>query len=409
MATLRPFRAVRPTPECAERVASVPYDVVGTSEAAALAAGNPFSFLRVIRPEIQLPPGADPHSDEAYAEAARSLGRLLTEGAMLRDPRPALYLYRQTMGSHQQIGVVGCCSVDEYDRDLIKKHEKTRPDKEEDRMRHILAINAQPGPVFLTYRDDARINALVRSFVEREDPLYDFVAEDGVGHTVWRVLQTDELTAAFATVPALYVADGHHRSASASRARAHRHHSTPNPTGQEEFNFFLSVLFPASQLQILPYNRVVHDLNGSTAEQLLTDLGYVLDVRAGAEPTPPGPGHFSMYLAGQWYDIAAPQEAIDDPDPVQSLDASILQGLILGPHLGIDDPRTSSRIDFVGGIRGTDELVRRVEERGDGVAFSLHAVTIEQLIAVSDAGLVLPPKSTWFEPKLRSGLFVHEI
>jgi uncharacterized protein (DUF1015 family) len=387
----------------------VPYDVVGTAEAAALAEGNPYSFLRVTRPEIQLPAGSDPHSEQAYLEAARALGRLITDGALIRDPRPAFYIYRQIMGQHQQVGVVGCCAVDEYDNDLIKKHEKTRPDKEEDRMRHILALNAQPGPVFLTYRDDAQINILVQRILAKEEPLYDFVASDGVAHTVWRVLATDDLANAFASIPALYVADGHHRSASASRARAYRHHASPNPTGQEEFNFFLSVLFPASQLRILPYNRVVHDLNGSTPEELLQSMSYVMEVSENGGPVPPGPGHFSMYLGGRWFDLVAPPELVDDPDPVESLDASILQGLVLAPLLGIEDPRTATGIDFVGGIRGAQELERLVDARGEGVAFSLHPVHIDQLLAVSDAGRVLPPKSTWFEPKLRSGLFVHEI
>ena len=408
MAKLRPFRAIRPTPDSANQVASVPYDVVGTAEAASLARDNPLSFLRVIRPEIALPDDTDPHSDLAYSTASQALETLLEDGALIRDSESAVYLYRQTMGEHQQIGVVGCCSVAEYDNNLIKKHERTRPDKEEDRTRHIMALGAQPGPVFLTYRDDPSINRLVRRIVSSETPLYDFLAEDGIGHTVWRVTESTELIDAFSRVPALYVADGHHRSASASRASQQRRRENPTTSNEEEHNFFLSVLFSAKELQILPYNRVIHDLNGSTPEEFLDRLNNVFEVTTNASPNPGAAGHFSMYLAGKWYGLETPGYLTDDPDPVECLDAAILQGFVLGPLLGIQDPRTATRIDFVGGIRGTDELAERVDTNG-GVAFSLYPLAIEQLLAVSDADRVLPPKSTWFEPKLRSGLFVHEI
>lgn len=404
MATLRPFRAVRPRPELAADVASVPYDVVDTAEARALAAGNPVSFLHVIRPEIDLPEGTDPHADEVYAQGAAAYRRLLDDGVLRRDERPSLFVYRQVMGEHAQLGVMGCCAVDEYDDDRIKKHEKTRPDKEDDRVRHLLAQQAHAEPVFLAHRDDEAIDAAVARVVAGE-PLYDFTAADGVRHTVWR---TDEpaaaaLERAFAAVPALYVADGHHRCAAASRARA----AVRSEGNAGEADHFLAVVFPAGQLQILPYHRVVHDLNGMTADELLARLRGVVTVCPGA-PIPSGRGRFATYLDGRWHEVEAPPALLADPDPVAGLDAAILQSLVLGPLLGIDDPRTSERIEFVGGIRGPEELVRRVERRGGGVAFALHPVSMDQLMAVADAGRVLPPKSTWFEPKLRSGLAVHE-
>jgi uncharacterized protein (DUF1015 family) len=407
MATLRAFRAVRPAPELAARVASVPYDVVDTAEARKLAEGNDASFLHVIRPEIDLPPGTPEHGDEEYRQAAKALRELLARGVLVRDEEPALYLYRQTWGAHSQVGIFGCAGVDDYDCDRIKKHEKTRPDKEDDRTRHILTLSAHDEPVFLAYAGSAELETLVAAGTSGA-PLYDFVAPDGVGHTVWRAPDPERLVAAMAKIPALYVADGHHRSAAASRARAARREQNPAHTGGEEYNFFLAVVFAAEELKILPYNRVVHDLAGQTAEAFVARLREVMAVREGGGPTPSGRGRFAMYLGGRWYEVDAPESALADPDPVASLDAAILQSLVLAPLLGIDDPRTSRRIDFVGGIRGSDELVRRVEARGSGVAFALHPVSMAQLIAVSDAGMVLPPKSTWFEPKLRSGLAVHE-
>lgn len=408
MATVEPFRAVRPSPELASRVASVPYDVVDTAEARQLASGNPWSFLHVIRPEIDLPEGTDPHAEGVYTQGATAYRRLLGEGALFRDERPALFVYRQVMGDHAQTGVLGCCAVDEYDEDRIKKHEKTRPDKEDDRVRHLLALSAHSEPVFLAYRDEAAIAAQVEA-IAAASPLYDFVAADGVRHVVWQANETAgrALSAAFATVPALYVADGHHRSAAASRARAAVRAERRDATAAAEADRFLAVVFPAGELQILPYHRVIHDLAGMTPGELLGRLRAVATVRPGG-PVPPGRGRFSMYLAGAWHELAAPPELLADPDPVSSLDAAILQSLVFGPLLGIDDPRTSERIEFVGGIRGPDELVRRVERRGGGVAFALHPVSMAELMAVADAGRVLPPKSTWFEPKLRSGLAIHE-
>ena len=408
MATVRPFRATRPRPDAAGRVASVPYDIVDTSEARSLAAGNEDSFLHVVRPEIDLPEGQDLYAPIVYEAAASSFRRLVADDVLRRDPDPALYLYRQTMGKHSQIGVVACCSVDEYDDDTIKKHEKTRPDKEDDRTRHALAIGAHVGPVFLTYRGQASIDALVAEHESAHEPIYDVAAEDGVRHTVWRVAEADPLAAGFASVPALYVADGHHRSKCASRVRETCRDANPGHDGTEPYNAFLAVLFPADQLRILPYNRVVHDLGGRSRDQFLERLAAVMRVAEGADPTPARRGTFSMYLDGRWYSLRAPQELTDHPDPVASLDASILQTQILEPLLGIEDPRTAKRIDFVGGIRGTDELERRVAARPGSVAFSLYPVSVEQLLDVSDAGLLMPPKSTWFEPKLRSGLLTHE-
>ena len=414
MATVRPFRAVRPaTADLAVRVASVPYDVVDTAEARQLAAGNPISFLHVIRPEIDLPEGTDPHTEEVYAQGAKAYRQLVADGVLARDDEPALFVYRQIMNGHAQLGVMGCASVDEYDDDTIKKHEKTRPDKEDDRVRHLLSLPAHSEPVFLAYRDEAAIDTVVARIAAGE-PLYDFTAVDGVQHTVWRAddAAARELETAFANVPALYVADGHHRCAAASRARAAVRRACANQAGHDvarvEADNFLAVVFPAGQLQILPYHRVVHDLHGMNADELLARLREVMTVSAGG-PVPSGRGRFSMYLAGAWHELAAAESAIADPDPVASLDAAILQSLVLAPLLGIDDPRTSQRIEFVGGIRGPQELVRRVEKRGNGVAFALHPVSMEQLMAVADAGRVLPPKSTWFEPKLRSGLAIHEM
>ena len=407
MATLRRFRAVRPSRELAPRVASVPYDVVDTAEARQLADGNPLSFLHVIRPEIDLPEETDPHAAEVYAQGAAAYRKLLTDGVLARDATAALFVYRQVMGNHAQLGVMGCASVDEYDDDHIKKHEKTRPDKEDDRVRHLLSLSAHSEPVFLAHRDEPAVDALVAR-VAAGDPLADFVAADGVRHTVWQADEdtTAKLEAAFAGVPALYVADGHHRCAAASRARSAVRMGAARALAGDA-DHFLAVVFPAGQLQILPYHRVVQDLHGMTAAQLLARLGEVMTVAPGG-PVPAGRGRFSMYLDGAWHELTAPAAALAGADPVASLDAAILQTLVLAPLLGIDDPRTSQRIEFVGGIRGPEELVRRVQRRGGGVAFALHPVSMDQLMAVADAGRVLPPKSTWFEPKLRSGLAVHE-
>ena len=411
MAAIHPFRALRPPRDKVQEVAAVPYDVVNTEEARALAEGNPFSFLHVSRPEIDMPAGQDLYADETYAKAAENFQKLIRDCPLEIETEPSLYLYRLTMGEHVQTGVAACVSVDEYDQDLIRKHEKTRPDKENDRTRHLLELRAQTGPVFLTYRSDRRIDALVEAETKGE-PLYDFEAEDGVRHTVWRAPAPEQLARAFGEVPLLYIADGHHRAASASRARAALREENPNHTGEEEYNRFLAVVFPADQMQILPYNRVVRDLNGRSEEDFLLALRERFDVTEDANPRGPGKrGHFHMYLGGgRWYGLTPTGSSTKaSDDPVSSLDVSVLQDNLLDPLLGIKDVRTDKRIDFVGGIRGTEELVRLVDEGRAAVAFALYPTSIEDLLSVSDRGRLMPPKSTWFEPKLRDGILIHTI
>jgi uncharacterized protein (DUF1015 family) len=405
---LHPFRALRPRPEVADQVAAVPYDVVNRAEAAALARGNPRSFLHVGRSDIDLPDDVDPYDPRIYLKAREALDQLVLDGTLLRDEEPGLYLYRQTMDGRDQVGVVGCVHVEDYERDLIRKHEKTRPDKEDDRTRHVLALNANAEPVFLTYRRRNEIDALVARELARP-PLYDFTAPDGVRHTVWRVAGSGELARAFDPVAHAYVADGHHRSASAWRAGKELRSKNARHRGDEEYNWFLAVLFPSEQLRILPYNRVVRDLNGLTPAQVLERLRAVGRVTETTNPEPDRAGTFGVYLAGRWYRLELDPAGIDRSDPIASLDVALLQDRVLGPILGIGDPRTDQRIDFVGGIRGCAELARRVESGEMAIGFALYPTSLEQLMAVSDAGQVMPPKSTWFEPKLRSGLFVHEL
>jgi uncharacterized protein (DUF1015 family) len=406
-----PFRALRPPVERVTEVAAVPYDVVNTEEARRLAASNAVSFLHVSRPEIDLPEGTDIYSDEVYAKAKENFEKLRRECPLEEDGEPALYLYRLVMGEHTQVGVAAVFSVDEYDNDLIRKHERTRPDKENDRTRHILELRAQTGPVFLTYRADRRIDALVEAET-KATPLYDFTAEDGVRHTVWRATAAEQLARCFAEVPLLYIADGHHRAASASRARATLKQENPNHTGDEEYNRFLAVVFPEEQMQILPYHRVVKDLNGRTPEEFLDAVRGRFQITEDANPKGPGkPGHWHMYLAGKWYGLTLRDDAARtlSDDPTMTLDVSLLQNNLLDPLLGVRDPRTDKRIDFVGGIRGTQELERLVDEGRAAVAFALHSTSIEDLLRVSDAGGVMPPKSTWFEPKLRDAILIHTI
>ncbi|MBC7933112.1 MAG: DUF1015 domain-containing protein [Rubrivivax sp.] len=412
MAAIYPFRALRPPTYKVSQVASVPYDVVNTEEARAIAAPNPLSFLHVTRPEIDMPAGTDIYSDAVYAKAALNLRRLESEGHLEHDAEPALYLYQLVMGEHKQTGLFACFSVDEYDNDLIRKHEKTRPDKENDRTRHVVETRAQTGVVFLTYRPDRRIDALVEAET-KEGPLYDFTAEDGVRHTVWRARMTQQLARCFTEVPALYIADGHHRAASASRARATLREQNPNHTGEEEYNRFVAVAFPADQMKILPYHRVVRDLNGRTPEEFMDDVRGRFEVTEDAKPSGPGKaGHWHMYTGGRWYGLMLKRDIADTmrlDDPTSTLDVSLLQDNLLAPVLGISDPRTDKRIDFVGGIRGTQELQRLVDEGRASVAFALYPTSIEDLLSVSDAGGVMPPKSTWFEPKLRDGILIHTI
>jgi uncharacterized protein (DUF1015 family) len=402
MATLSPFRALRPPAAIAARVASPPYDVVSTKEARQLAAGNADSFLRVSRPEIDLPEGTDEHSDGVYEKGAENLAELERRGVLVPDPEPRLYVYAQRMGEHRQVGLVACASVDEYDRDVIKKHEKTRADKEEDRVRHIDTLSAHDEPVFLTYRAVPEIDALVAD-VMAAVPEYDLRTPDLVEHRLWLVPPAlgARLEGLFRDVPALYVADGHHRSAAASRVHAARR-GTPGEHGA-----FLAVVFPHDQMQILAYNRLLKDSQRRSPGQLLAALGEVMDVAPASDPKPPHPLAFGVYAGGRWYHAQVRPGTFDAQDPVASLDCSIAQDQILAPLFGITDPRTSRNVDFVGGIRGAGELERRVNEEGWSMALHLYPTRIEQLISVSDAGQLMPPKSTWFEPKLRSGLFVH--
>jgi uncharacterized protein (DUF1015 family) len=405
---LNPFRAVRPRPDLAAQVAAVPYDVVNRAEAAELARGNPHSFLHVGRSDIDLPQDVDPYDARIYSRAREALDDLLARGTLLRDPERRLFLYRQVMDGRAQTGVVGCVHVDDYERDVIRKHEKTRPDKEDDRTRHVLTLNANAEPVFLTYRGRAEIDRLVEKATIAK-PLYDFTAPDGVGHTVWSPPDGESLIRAFSPVSHAYVADGHHRSASAWRAGKELKAKNSSHRGDEEYNWFLAVLFPSDQLRILPYNRVVRDLAGQTAEQVLERLRGLGSLSPATDPVPERSGVFCVFLDGRWHRLELSAAGIDRADPIASLDVSLLQDRVLSPILGIGDPRTDKRIDFVGGIRGTAALERRVRSGEMVIAFSLHPTTLDQLMAVSDAGHVMPPKSTWFEPKLRSGLFVHEL
>lgn len=405
---LHPFRALRPAPEHAERVASVPYDVVSRSEAAALAEGNPQSFLHVGRSDIDLPADVDPYDARIYATARQALDRFQAEGTLVREAEPSLYLYRQIMDGRAQTGIVGCVHIDDYERDVIRKHEKTRQDKEDDRTRHVLTLRANAEPVFLTYRARHDIGTLTAPELERA-PLYDFTAPDGVRHTVWRIADPSRLVDAFRHVPIAYVADGHHRSASAWRAGRELRSAPPQHRGDGEYNWFLAVLFPSDELRILPYNRVVRDLAGMEPAQVLARLTRVGRVEVTDDPVPHRAGTFCFFLMNAWYRLELDEATIDRADPIGSLDVSLLQDRVLGPILGIGDPRTDKRIDFVGGIRGPAELERRVRSGEMAIAFSLYPTTLDQLMAVADAGQVMPPKSTWFEPKLRSGLFVHTL
>lgn len=402
---IRAFQGLRPQPDQAAQVASLPYDVVNTDEARTLADGNPLSFLHVVRAEIDLPEGTDLYSAPVYAKARENLDQLVANGGLVRESTPCMYIYEQEMDGHVQRGLVSVCHIEDYKRNLIKKHEKTRPTKEDDRTTLNKTLSAHPGPVFLTYKDDPAVDRLVAD-ATAGDPFFSFTASDGVRHTVWRVEDGGDFAEAFAMIPATYVADGHHRSASAARVGAERRTANPNHTGEEDYNWFLAVNFPASQLKVLPYNRLVYDLTEHSAESFLAAIREVADITEDADPSPQRIGDVSMYFQGKWYGLTFPAT---DPaaDPISRLDVSKLQDKILDPILAIGDPRTSERIEFIGGIRGTKELEKRVDQ-GDGpVAFSMFPVTVQQLMDIADADAIMPPKSTWFEPKLRSGLFVH--
>ena len=395
---IRPFAAVRPMPARVAEVAAVPYDVVDTAEARALAAGNPYSFLHVSRPEIDLPDGTDCSSPEAYAQARKALDALVAGGTLVQDQEPKFYAYRQTMGSHSQTGIVATFDTKDYLAGVLKQHEKTRKDKEDDRTRHIETLSAHTGPAFLTYRDDPAIDLIVADACRRE-PLYDFVAPDGIGHTVWEIAAAsscaaDELVELFSRIPTAYIADGHHRSAAASRYARER--------GFEgESRWFMAVIFPASQLKVLAYNRLVKDLNGLSPREFMSRVSENFAVGGN------GGRSCRMYFDGRWVDLSWDLPA--DADAVGSLDVSYLQDRLLAPVLGVGDPRTDPRISFMGGIRGDAELAAKVDSGENAVAFAMNPVTVEEMMAIADAGAIMPPKSTWFEPKLRSGLFVHKV
>ncbi|MBD3235592.1 MAG: DUF1015 family protein [Candidatus Eisenbacteria bacterium] len=410
MAQIQPFRAWRPRPELAPQVASPPYDVLSSEEARQQARGDELTFLHVVKPEIDLPPNTPPHDPRIYAKGAENLQRLCQQGALVREETPALYVYQQRMGEHVQAGLVAGASIDEYEGGAIKKHEHTRPDKEDDRARHIDALGANTGPVFLTYRATAEIDRRVDE-IRSTAPTYDFTSPDEIQHTLWVVRepsQIDALREAFAGVPHLYVADGHHRSAAATRVRAARRDANPDHRGDEPYNFFLAVIFPHDQMKILPYNRVVHDLGGLSNEAFRQKVDERFTLAPTSQPAPDRPHCFGLYLAGRWERLTARPGTFLEAHPVASLDAAILQNNLLAPVLGIEDPRRDKRIDFVGGIRGTGELERRCQS-GSAAAFALYPTRIEQLMQVADAGEVMPPKSTWFEPKLRSGLIVRSL
>ena len=399
-----PFPALYLLGSLASEVTAVPYDVVDVAEARALADGKPRSFLRVSRPEIEMPEGTDAHADGVYARAAENFARLQREKALLRDERESLYIYRIVKGDHVQTGVVGCCQAEEYESGIIKRHEKTRADKETDRTRHILAVRGHTGPVFLTYADAPAIDRLVEAVVQ-EPPLVTAMGEDGSRHSAWRVAESAALVKAFAAVPVSYIADGHHRAAAAGRVAWQMRQENSWHKGNEPYNRFLAVLFPATQLKILPYNRCVKDLNGLTPAQFLEGVRGVFRVTEGAVPNPAGARQASMYLGGRWYGLG--WDAPVGADPVTGLDVSVLQDRLLAPILGIDDPRTNARIEFMGGIRGAAALATRVDSGAVAVAFSMYPVTVAEMMAIADAGQIMPPKSTWFEPKLRDGLLVH--
>ncbi|MCK5032381.1 MAG: DUF1015 domain-containing protein [Calditrichia bacterium] len=414
MSVIKPFKGLRPTKQYAEKVASHPYDVINSEEAREIAKGNPFSFLHVNKPEIDLPAGTDLHSEAVYEQGAKNLKKIIDDGIIVQDEKPCFYIYKQVMGSHEQIGLVAGASVEEYDNDLIKKHELTRIDKENDRVNHLLSLNAQVGPVFLTYAAKDYIDAIIAELVKNK-PEYDFVSDDGIKHIFWVV--SDEkyisnIQQEFAQIDYLYVADGHHRSAAASRACQELKSKNPNHSGEEEYNYFLTVIFPHNQMYIMDYNRVVKDLSGLSKQEFLDKISSKFLVRefSATDSYKPAVKHdFGMYLDGIWYKLSAIPGTWNEAEPTERLDVSILFDNLLEPILGIGNPRTDKRIDFVGGIRGMQELEKRVNSGEMTVSFSLFPTSIEDLMAIADAGKTMPPKSTWFEPKLRSGLVIHQL
>jgi uncharacterized protein (DUF1015 family) len=407
MAVIRPFRALRPRPERAAKVASVPYDVVTTEEARALAEGNPLSFLHVIRPEIDFEPGTDPHEDPVYEKAAENLRVLMADGVLIQEEEPSLYVYRLREGGHEQIGLAACFAVEEYENGRIRKHEYTRRDKEDDRLRHMLTLSAHPGPVLLTYRGVAACDALIEREAEGK-ALYDFTAPDGVQHTLWHTARTEPIVRAFEAVPLLYIADGHHRAAGAARVKESMLQKNPGAGEDEEFRFFLAVVFPSDRMRILPYNRYVTDLGGMSESAFLGAVRGRFEMTEGSDPEPGEKGIFGMYLGGTWYALRLKsRSSLDGKDPVSVLDLNVFAQNLFEPVLGIVDQKKDERIDFVGGADSIEKIEQRVDRDG-GVGFTFFPVSVEELLAVADAGMIMPPKSTWFSPKLRSGLLVHQ-
>lgn len=411
MSDIQPFPGLRPRPDLVHLVASPPYDVLNSEEAREMAKGNPHSFLHVTKAEIDLPPDADPHKEEVYQKGAENFKKMIEEGVLIRDEKPCFYIYQLTMGDHSQRGLVVGASVDEYVRGVIKKHELTRREKEDDRARHVEVLGANAGPVLFTYRAQEGILNLINHLCARDEPVYHFKAVDGVGHTLWRVDQDGEIhqiQQAFLGVEALYVADGHHRTASAYRVRDILKAKNPGHMGKEPYNHFMAVLFPDEELRIMGYHRVIKDLHGHSVEAFIEKVQEKFTLAPTDQPEPSEARQFTMYLEGKWYRLEAKEGTFSSDDPVKSLDVSILQDNLLGPLLAIDDPRTSSRIDFVGGIRGTKELERRCS-KDMKVAFALYPVSVDQLMTIADRGAIMPPKSTWFEPKLRSGMVIRTL
>ena len=415
MSIMKPFKAVRPVPALAEKVAALPYDVMNSDEARQMVVGNPYSFLHVDKAEIDLDPAIDLYDTRVYEKARDNLQKMIADGVFMQDEKACFYIYKQVMDGRAQIGIVGCASVDDYRNNVIRKHELTRADKEQDRINHVDYCDANTGPIFLTYRAKAELSALVEKVMVENAPVYDFVSEDGVGHTVWVVEDEQTVFAIeqqFSGIDNLYIADGHHRSASAVRVGGMRREQKPEYDGSEEFNFFLSVVFPDEHLYIMDYNRIVKDLNGRTKEEFLAEVGQKFTVTpySGSGVLKPEKKHtFGMYLDGQWMLLEAKEGTFDPKDPVGQLDVSVLQNNLLQPILGIGDPRTDKRIDFVGGIHGLQALADRVDNGSMAVAFSMYPTTMDDLMDIADAGAIMPPKSTWFEPKLRSGLFIHKL
>ncbi len=410
MADIRPFCAYRPAKGMEEKIAALPYDVYNREEAAKVVAGNPDSFLAIDRAETGFGPEVDTYAEEVYRRAAELLQEQILAGKFIKEDKPCYYLYELTMNGRSQTGIVACASIDDYCSNIIKKHENTRADKEQDRIRHVDVCNMQTGPIFLAYRSSGALRDMVKE-AKRAAPVYDFVSEDGIGHRVWIIedaKRIESIRNRFMEQNAIYIADGHHRCASAVKVGQLRREKNPGYTGQEEFNFFLSVLFPDEELYIMDYNRVVRDLNGYTPETFIDKISEDFQVEKAAEAPyrPEGKGCFGMYLEGTWYKLRARDHILSE-DAVEGLDVSVLQNHLLQPVLGIEDPKTDKRIDFVGGIRGLEELERRVH-KDMKVAFSMYPTSIQELFAVADAGRLMPPKSTWFEPKLRSGLFLHD-